>query len=935
MTENTINNDMTMGGATGTLLAGRYRVVRQLGQGGMGSVWLAEDTTLDNRQVAIKMLPSVLLSNKRAYQQIKSEALLSLKLLHSNIAPIRSFEENGGNPFLVEDYIHGKNLDDCLAEWGALADEEVVSLLKPIAEALDYAHREKIVHRDIKPANIMVREDGVPFVLDFGIAREMQETMTRVTGKLSSGTLMYMSPEQLKGGAPTPAQDVYSFAAMVYECLCGHPPFCRGQIEYQIINEQPEPLPHDTPLARMVMRALSKNPAERPMTCVEILQGDPTAMATSECKAAKTLDANSRRGSGALVKFGLLAAAVLIGGIAYFAMSGRHPSDVSSEHGGNVVQEQVSKPTVSSATQKEFEAPVVEKADVDAKSNEASERNHGGTFAVSVDGQVLTKEAIEADVSAIIKAQGDKIPIEQVDAAKGKCADQIVQSFIIEKVLVAAAKEAGFEVTDVDRRTREKEFLKATEKMPDAPKSVEEYFKKFPLGYARAKAEFENGILIDKMIKNEQSKQAHVDNEVEIDRIIQNIVHSNELAKASESTARSQILEMRRSIMAGPKSSWKGRFAEMAKQRSACPSSAKGGDLGEFTHGQMVKEFDDVAFSLPVGAVSDPVRTQFGYHLIMVDQKIPASESGPEKVRARHVLVKVLKVQDVPSREDVRAHLKKQDERRFMQEFVQQKIKSADIKTSEEYKRFLPDEEKDHKDEANKTMGKCNAEAAGAVAERKDDVATKLTAGEMLKLVATVEGKEVRLAQVKIGDITETTPIFKANLKKGDVIGPFEVTYEKDGNKYFGRFTAITVDWDGTKTYTFPLKQLEKAAEHSSTADMKLINNIRETENLRREALNVQAKREMEAARLAMENEEYDEVVRHYGLALRLLSDQPSEKNYRKECDQGVAEGLYRAALQEDGYGRRDRAVILMEKALDMRHPRARNVLLKWKKNKR
>ena len=318
----------------------------------------------------------------------------------------------------------------------------------------------------------------------------------------------------------------------------------------------------------------------------------------------------------------------------------------------------------------------------------------GGTLAVSVNGKVLTKEAIEADVAAVIKAQGGKIPAEQLDYAKQSIANQLVQSFIIEKVLVAAAKEAGFEVTDADRRARETEFLKASEKTPDPPKSVEEYFNKFPLGYARAKAEFENGILIDKMIKNEQSKQEPVDHEVEINRIIQNIVYSNDLAKASESTARSQILEMRRSIVAEPKSSWKERFAEMAKQRSACPSSAKGGDLGEFMHGQMVKEFDDVAFSLPIGTVSDPVRTQFGYHLIMVDQKIPASESGSEKVRARHILVKVLKVQDVPSREDVRAFLKKQDERRFMQEFVQQKIKVADIKASEEYKRFLPKDEK-------------------------------------------------------------------------------------------------------------------------------------------------------------------------------------------------------------------------------------------------
>ena len=107
MTENTINDDMTMSGSMGTLLAGRYRVIKQLGQGGMGSVWLAEDTKLDGFKVAIKMLPSVLVNNKRAYAQVKAEALVSLKLSHPNIVTVRAFEEEGGNPFLVMDYIDG------------------------------------------------------------------------------------------------------------------------------------------------------------------------------------------------------------------------------------------------------------------------------------------------------------------------------------------------------------------------------------------------------------------------------------------------------------------------------------------------------------------------------------------------------------------------------------------------------------------------------------------------------------------------------------------------------------------------------------------------------------------------------------------------------------------------------------------------------------
>ena len=268
----TINNDVTMDGAAGVLLAGRYRVFRQLGQGGMGSVWLAEDLKLDGHKVAVKMLPSILVSNRRAYNQLKSEALVALKLTHPNIVTVRAFEEEDGSPFLVLDYIDGQTLDDYLAEKGKLTEDETVKLLKPVAAALDYAHAQGVVHRDVKPGNVMIRKDGTPFVLDFGIAREIQETMTRVTGKLSSGTLMYMSPEQLNGVVPKPAQDVYSFAAMAYECLKGVPPFSRGQIEYQIVNNKPEPLgPQFANCGPGVMAGLEKLPENRPASCVAML----------------------------------------------------------------------------------------------------------------------------------------------------------------------------------------------------------------------------------------------------------------------------------------------------------------------------------------------------------------------------------------------------------------------------------------------------------------------------------------------------------------------------------------------------------------------------------------------------------------------------------------------------------------------------------------
>ena len=284
MTYDTINDAPTIAGnSTGTMLANRYRVVRQLGRGGMGNVWLVEDVKLDNKPFAVKMLPAILVSNRRAYEQVKREALIALKLVNPNIVQFRALEEavEGGNPFLVMDYIDGQTLDDYLAQKGKLTEDETLRVLRPVAAALDYAHTKGVVHRDVKPGNVMIAKDGTPYILDFGIAREIQETMTRVTGKLSSGTLMYMSPEQLHGAVPKASQDIYSFAAMAYECLTGAPPFSRGQIEYQIDHDVPAPLILPTggssvrgTLAASVMAGLAKKPEDRPATCSAVLEGD-------------------------------------------------------------------------------------------------------------------------------------------------------------------------------------------------------------------------------------------------------------------------------------------------------------------------------------------------------------------------------------------------------------------------------------------------------------------------------------------------------------------------------------------------------------------------------------------------------------------------------------------------------------------------------------
>ena len=265
------------------ILAERYRVRRELGRGGMGIVYLAEDTHLENRKVAIKMLPPVLAGNKRAILAMKREAILAMELTHPHVVTLRAFEQSDEGAFLVVDYVDGQTLEDLLSDREKLDEEEVVRVFKPIAEALDYAHSRKIIHRDVKPSNIIIAADGTPYIMDFGVAREMKDTYTRVTGRGTSGTLPYMSPEQLRGEPPTLGQDIYSLAATIYECLAGHPPFHRGQIEYQIVHEDVPPIEsQESGLARQIMWGLSKAPDARPDSCTALMASETEAQTTEQ-----------------------------------------------------------------------------------------------------------------------------------------------------------------------------------------------------------------------------------------------------------------------------------------------------------------------------------------------------------------------------------------------------------------------------------------------------------------------------------------------------------------------------------------------------------------------------------------------------------------------------------------------------------------------------
>ena len=265
---------------TSQVLSNRYELISTLGRGGMGQVWKARDRHLDHL-VAVKLLPPEIAGNSRAAAAMKREAQLLLRLNHSNICRLYTYEEDRGICFLVMELVEGQTLEQILDSKPdrRMSLEEALPFFEQAAAALDYAHSQHpaVLHRDIKPANIMVTVSGAVKVLDFGIACEVRETMIRMTEKSSAGTLVYMSPEQLEGRKLGPATDLYSLGVTLYECLTGQPPFASGSIEYQIINRQAAPLSEHgiqapSHVEDAIARVLAKKAEDRPAGCPVFVQ---------------------------------------------------------------------------------------------------------------------------------------------------------------------------------------------------------------------------------------------------------------------------------------------------------------------------------------------------------------------------------------------------------------------------------------------------------------------------------------------------------------------------------------------------------------------------------------------------------------------------------------------------------------------------------------
>ncbi len=264
---------------------GRYSLRRMLGRGGMGIVWLAQDERLQC-EVALKFLPPGIRCDPVALDDLRRETARSQKLTHPNIVRIHDlYEPEGEDAFISMEYVDGSHLGTVRVQQA----ERVLSwaflepLVPQLCDALDYAHAQGIIHRDLKPANVMLQQTHQLKLADFGIARAITDTMSRSSITQTTGTLLYMSPQQLEGGLPKVTDDIYGLGATLYELLTGKPPFFAGDLPHQVRNVAVRPLQerlrelnlkNSIPghVEEVIMACLTKNESQRPQRAAEVAE---------------------------------------------------------------------------------------------------------------------------------------------------------------------------------------------------------------------------------------------------------------------------------------------------------------------------------------------------------------------------------------------------------------------------------------------------------------------------------------------------------------------------------------------------------------------------------------------------------------------------------------------------------------------------------------
>ena len=265
------------------ILAGRYRLIKQIGRGGMGVVWSSYETTAE-RKVVLKFVPSEVKNFESAVAQLKASFKKIHELQHQHICPVYTLEEDFSLGYYhAMKWLDGETLDQYILERTPLPMDKVLRILRPVAEALDYAHSKKIVHRDIKPSNIFVVIDEAKNitdvqVIDFGLASEIRSSLSRVSQMRfdTSGTRPYMAPEQWRGRPQSGATDQYALAVVAYELLSGYLPFDGDDFEMlraAVMQDPVEPIREISESANTALiTALAKDSGGRFESCIDFIE---------------------------------------------------------------------------------------------------------------------------------------------------------------------------------------------------------------------------------------------------------------------------------------------------------------------------------------------------------------------------------------------------------------------------------------------------------------------------------------------------------------------------------------------------------------------------------------------------------------------------------------------------------------------------------------
>ncbi|MCD6518223.1 MAG: protein kinase [Candidatus Aminicenantes bacterium] len=268
----------TLGFSPGEKFGPRYRIIEEIGRGGMGRVYKAEDTEL-NITVALKMIRPLYSKDPHFIQNFKEETILARSISHENVIRIHDLGEVNDIKFISMEYIKGHDLKDLIHTSGALSAETTISIAKQICLGLKAAHQKNIVHLDLKPRNIMIDYSGHAYIMDFGVSKSLKARKMERKKKVA-GTLPYISPEQAKGEEVDQRTDIYSLGIILFEMLTGKLPFEAHTAKEYIqkhLQEKPPPiteLKSDVPptLQKIIMKCLHKNPENRYQDCDEILK---------------------------------------------------------------------------------------------------------------------------------------------------------------------------------------------------------------------------------------------------------------------------------------------------------------------------------------------------------------------------------------------------------------------------------------------------------------------------------------------------------------------------------------------------------------------------------------------------------------------------------------------------------------------------------------